>query len=297
MPITASSAGTSDLLFVQRCRDFLEDQPLFSPEQISSNGTSTEYRVSQFPILDNDTQLSIKVGATSQTLVADRAGLASANQVYVDYESGWLFWNTAPTSGTNNIQIRKSRVRWRNEKILDALGAGLRAMFPVVWQTQTDTSIAMSVNQWDYTLPTIFNDPRICLYEVEVLVVPQAYERYQPIGRWRRVGNTILQLPTSQYYPPGSTVRLTFAGPYQSLADLEDQLLQLPLWYAKGVLISNKEIVRVRFDSASATQDQQTAPVGSLQNAGTFFLRQFETELARLHRPMPMAPPLVTYGR
>lgn len=298
---TQISAGTSDSVFVQKLRDFMEDPPLFTPEQLSANGTSTEYRLSQFPIYDGDPNLTITVGGTSQTLVSDRTALTAVNKVFVDYESGWLFWPTAfpPPAGTNNVQIRHSKVRWRDAKMLDALYAGLKAMFPRRWQLKVDTSIALGINLWDYTLPgNDWFDPMTRLYSVEVQQVPAAYERFQPLQNWRRVGLNLIQIPYSQMYTPGATLRLSWCGPYGSLGDLESQVEQLPLWYAKGYLLSNKETVRVRFDQANTSAEgQQMNQPGISQNAGTFFLRQFETELARLTRPMPVGPVSYTYTR
>src|SRR3982074_1752759 len=98
---TAGSAGTSDSVFIRKLRLVLEDEPLFSPEQLSANGTSTEFRVSQFPI--HEQGISIKVGATPQVLQPDRTALVAkgANNICIDYETGWVFWDVAPAAGTN----------------------------------------------------------------------------------------------------------------------------------------------------------------------------------------------------
>jgi hypothetical protein len=293
---TVGSAGTSDAVFIRKLRLFCEDEPLFSPEQLSANGTSTEYRISQFPI--HEQGISIKIGATAQTLIDTRNNLIGkgANFCSIDYETGWVFWDVAPGAGTNNVQFRKDKVRWRNERMLEALYTGLKQMFPIVWQKAVDTtSITLQVNQWDYTLPIVFNDPRVKLYQVEVQSIPSAYERFHIIQNWRRVGSNILQVPQSQYYYPGSIVRLSYYGPYQSLADLEPQLEPLPLWYAKGFLLSNKETVRARFDQSTTTQDGQSNPVGTSQNAGEYFFKKFYQALDALKRPLPVGPVLVNY--
>jgi hypothetical protein len=293
---TVGSAGTSDSVFIRKLRLFMEDEPLFSPEQLSANGSSTEYRVSQFPV--HEQGITIKVGASTQTLQPDRQTLIGkgANNICIDYETGWVFWDVAPVSGVNNIQFRKDKVRWRNERMLEALYTGLKMMFPLVWQKVIDsTSITLNVNQWDYTLPVVFSDPRVKLYQVEVQSVPTAYERFHIVQNWRRVGPTTLQVPLSQYYYPGSLVRLSYYGPYQALADLEEQLEPLPLWYAKGYLLSNKETVRARFDQSTTTQDVQANPVGTSQNAGEFYFRKFYQALDALKRPLPVGPVLVNY--
>lgn len=293
---TVGSAGTSDSVFIRKLRLFMEDEALFSPEQLSANGTSTEYRVSQFPV--HEQGITIKVGVTTQTLIADRTALvgAGAGKCCIDYETGWVFWDVAPAAGSNNVQFRKDKVRWRNERMLEALYTGLKMMFPLVWQKCTDvTSLSLTVNQWDYTLPQVFSDPRVKLYQVEVQSIPSAYERFRVVQNWRRIGPSIIQFPQSQYYSPGSLVRLSYYGPYQALSDLEEQLEPLPLWYAKGYLLSNKETVRARFDQSTTTQDVQANPAGTSQNAGEFYFRKFYQALDALKRPLPVGPVLVNY--
>ena len=295
---TVASSGEGDLEYIQMLRDFVEDTPVFSPQQISGNGTSSEYRLGQFPVWDGDLNFVVSVGGAPQTVVTSRTGLG-AGQVYIDYETGWMFFGSAPGAGSNNIQIRCSKVRWRDIKLKQALYAGMAAMFPRLWQKKVDqSSITLQVNQWDYPLPgSDWADPRTRLYSVEVQLVPNSYERFQPMQIWRRAGFNILHIPYSQQYPPGGILRLEWAGPYSALSDLEPQVRQLPLWYAKGYLLSNRETVRTRFDQANVTQGEQANPPGSSQNAGAFFMRQFEQELVRMTKPMPMAPIQYSYTR
>lgn len=296
---TIASAGTSDRVFVRRLREFVEDMPLFAPEQLNANGTSTEYRVTQFPMYDGDPNFSITVGGTKQTLKDNRTDLIGAGSgfIVVDWETGWVFWDVAPASGTNNVQFRKSKTRWRDERMLEALYNGLKEMFPKVWQRATDTSITLQVNQWDYTLPQVFRDPRVRVLDVEVQSIPNAYERFHPIQNYRRVGPNIIQFPQSQYYTPGSIVRVSYNAPYESLGDLEPQLEMLPLYYAKGYLLSNRETVRVRFDQSTTTQNESSNPPGISQNSGEYWFRKFYQTLDSLKRPLPMGSVLYTYQK
>ncbi len=289
---TASSAGISDDVFIHQLREFMEDMPLFTPQQVSPNGVLTEYKLNKFPVYDSDPYLTVTVNGVVQALAPSRTGIAPG-AVFVDYENGWMFWGTAPPSGTYNIQIRMSTVRWRSEKMLEALNTGLRMMFPQVWQTITDTSITIVTNQYDYPLPVVFNDPRVSLIGVEFQEYPNSTYRFRPLGTYRRVGNVTLQVPGANSLPPGTNLRLTYAGPYKSLSDLEDQLTPLPIWYAKGYLLSNKEIVRVRYSTSNVTQDEAANPVGSSQNAGQFFFNQFYQALNQLKRPMPHGPAML----
>lgn len=297
---TGSSAGTSDLVFINRLREFMEDVPLFSPQNTSATGGS-EYRAVDFPIYDGDPyndssqRFVITVNQQVQQLVDSRADLSAAGQVAIDYENGWLYWHPSyPPSGT--LQVRASKVRWRDERMLEALYGGLRAMARVCRQDQVDTSISLAVLVWEYNLPPIFWDPQTRITNVEVLDIPFQMNRYTAMD-WHRGSLTTIVLPASQFYTPGAQVRVRYQGGYQSLGDLPDSETQLPLLWAKGYLLSNKEMVRVRQDTANVSADQNANPVGSSQNAGAFFFSLFEKELARMQRVMPMARPLSVYGR
>lgn len=300
---TGSSAGTTDLVFIQRLREFMEDVPLFSPQNTTATGGSSEYRAVDFPIYDGDPyndpsqRFIINVGspAVTQTLVDSRADLTAANQVAVDYENGWLYWHPSfPPVGP--LILRVSKVRWRDERLLEALYGGLRAMSKVCRQDQVDTSINLATLVWEYNLPSIFWDPNTRITNVEVLDVPYQFSRYAPID-WHRGSLTTIVIPDSQYYTPGAQIRIRYQGGYQSLGDLPEAEQQLPLLWAKGYLLTNKEVVRVRQDTANVSADQNANPVGSSQNAGAFFFSLFERELQRMQRVMPMARPASTYGR
>lgn len=298
---TGSSAGTTDLVFINRMREFMEDVPLFSPQNTSATGGASEYRAVDFPIYDGDPyadtsqRFVITVSGVVQTLVDSRNDLTGANQVAIDYENGWMYWHPSfPPNGS--LLVRVSKVRWRDERILEALYGGLRAMSRVCRQDQVDLSITLQVLIWEYPLATIFWDPNTRITNVEVLDIPTSLNRYQPLD-WHRGSMNSIVLPASQLYTPGAQVRIRFQGGYQSLGDLPESEAQLPLMWAKGYLLSNKEIVRARQDTANVTQDQNANPVGTSQNAGAFWFAQFERELQRMQRVMPMARPLSVYGR
>ena len=300
---TGSSAGTSDLVFINRLREFMEDVPLFSPQNTTSTGGSSEYRAVDFPLYDGDSygdasqRFVITVGSPPvvQTLVDSRADLSGVNQVAIDYENGWMYWHpNFPPNGP--LTLRASKVRWRDQRMLEALYGGLRAMSRVCRQDQVDTSITTQILVWEYPLSNIFWDPNTRITNVEVLDIPYQMNRYQPID-WHRGSMNTIVLPASQAYTPGALIRIRYQGGYQSLGDVPESEAELPLWWAKGYLLTNKEIVRARQDTANVTQDQNANPPGTSQNAGAFFFAQFEKELQRMQRVMPMARPLSTYGR
>lgn len=310
-----SSAGLGDEVFLQILRDEIEDPPIPYVESFTANGTNYIYRLQKFPSWDGDNITTITVGATPQTLVANRGAAVGANKVYLEPDTGALYWDPAsPPAASAAVTIVHYQVRWLDRRLLHNLYAGLRAMFPMVWELQF-VKLFFQTNVWEYSLnqapeaqeiragldqpsPTNdFFDPRSRILAVEVQEIPAATERFIPINNWHRTGQATIMLPTSQYYSPGATVRVWYAGPYRSLSDLEPQVQHLPVWYAKGKLLADREIVRARFDQPSTTANEQANPPFTSLNIGKFHLQQFDQELDRLKRPMPMPTVLSTYER
>jgi hypothetical protein len=296
-----SSAGDSDTVFIERLREFMEDMPLFSPEGTTASGAASEIRLSDFPVYDGDTyddssqRFTVTVNGALQNLVDSRDDLANAGDVAIDYESGWLYWFPG-TPPNGQVAVRKSKVRWRNERMLEALYGGLNAMSRVCRSEQYDTSLVTQPYIWEYTLPPVFYDPAVRITDVEVLDVPNLTNRYFRTP-WRRGTLDTIILPSSQQYVFGATIRINYLGPYQALSDIPTSEGQLPLMWAKGYLLTNKEIQRARQDTANVSTDQNANPVGASQNAGAFFFSRFEAELERLKRVQSVAPPLSVYNR
>lgn len=302
---TLSSAGLSEELFIRQIRDDLEDPDIFvGTETLTANGSSTVYRCSQFPIYDGDmygAQSGTVPGTwvitdnnTVQTLVEKTGLSAGANHVNVNYRTGMLIFGAAPVN-THVISVTHSKCRWLDRQISKAINDGLRAMFPKFNQWQSDTSITLATNQWEYTLPPIFADPRVRIVQVEVQDIPATVNRFVPLSGWRRVANNVLQIPGSQLFSPGSVIRVQYNGPYQNVSELDAQVQNIPILYAKGMLLLNKEGPRARADQAAVTQNEGANPPGTQSNAGVAFLRQFETELARVPTPPRHAGFITTY--
>jgi hypothetical protein len=298
----ASSAGIADSVFLAQLRSDLRDPPIFFKEQFSPDGVSLVYRLQNFPHYDGDgygaqpSLFSIVSNGVLQTLVTSYDALSGAGQVYVDAETGFLYWSVAPVSGASSLVINHRRVRWTDRMLRFALYSGLRAMFPQVWQLRSDVVLTLATNQWEYPLPAVFSDPRVRVLRVEVQEIPATTERFRVMTAWRRVGLQSIQIPSSQWFSPGAAVRVTYRGPVASLSDLDTASQELPLLYAKWVLLSNQEAPRSRQDSLAATQGQEgVTPPGASMNAGLQYLQAFNQLLARMPVVEPFLPTLSVY--
>lgn len=287
-PVAADATGLPDSQWVNRVRDALRDYAKYTVDAWTADGsngvvgyTGAPLTVSKPPV--NSGSLLVRDNTASQNYTVITTGTPSATQVLVNYDTGEIQWATAPTTG-HAIQISYQAVRWTDDSIMGGLYAGLRAMFPRVGKTYTDTTVPIQVNVWDYTLPLWAQDPRSRVVKVEIADPYISTQPFVPMDNWERVGLTQLHIPRSQQWAPTARLRITGWGPYLQLADLEPQLYELPKWYALGVLLPHQETKRIREDlMVPLTQEGGQAP-GLLVQTGDYFARRFEQELDRLAR-------------
>lgn len=289
------SGGTDDLTYIRAFREDMRDMPKLYSEQFSGTGTVTNFQCQKAPIND-DLWLQITVGGAVQTYTFQYSQLSNYN-CYVDLDTGVIVFQTAPPSGVNNVVVQKRTVRWRDGVILRSLYEGLKRCFPSLWTINIDTSITLAVNTWDYQLPSMFGDPRVKILSVARQDIPYTVNPFVEDIAWSRVGLGTLHIPFANSYTRGTQLRLEYAGPYQSLSDLEPQASELPLLYAKGMLLGNDEARRTRMDTTSAVAESGANQPGQAQNAAQWFLAQYDRKLAALKRPMRMGGWRSTYTR
>lgn len=294
--VTGQEAGLDDRHYIRRFRELVEDIPKPADEQGNGLGNAVRYNMNVVPINDDDL-FQVVVNGTAQTIVQTlpASGIPAAGSVFVDFDTGRMIFGTPPPAGTNNMTILKNTVRWRDSTILEALTDGARNMWPKLGRVNTDTTLSINVNQWEYLLPAIFTDQNVRLVEVAIREIPAATERFRPISGWIQIPPATLRLPTSQFYSPGATIQLVYECPYGSLSQVEPKAQSLPIWYAAGMLLGFKETKRVRTDTQNVASEASANPVGAQQNAGAFFLRQFQTALSQMARTRKAQDPISTY--
>jgi hypothetical protein len=289
-----SEAGTSDQVFIQRLRQLLRDRPTSANEQTSGNGTSTSFQLNQVGVYDSK-YTQVTVGGNIVPIVESQGSITSSN-VYIDFDTGLVIFGTAPPIGTNNVTITKTKVRWSDSVLLASLQGGLRALFPSLYKTAIYTGITMQVNQWLYSLPSDFWDPRVQFTKFAIQEVPSSVNQPRWMGGMYRVGLEQIQIPTSQAFTPGATLWLEYKSPYRSLSELEPQAYDLPLWYAAAQLLGFDEARRTNVDNQSVAAGASANPPQYQQNAGTWYMQQFNALKAALKSaPARMPRPMSTY--
>src|SRR5258708_25220665 len=156
-PVPADSTGLSDSSWIAKVRDALEDFPRWTLEQYAADGVNGVNSAGaapvgvQFPKIngssaagDNTPIVQDPTGPVNYVVV-DFPTAPGAGQVQVNYDTGELTFQAPPPNG-HTINVSYQMCKWRDQSILDALGDGLRAMFPVCGKTYTDQSLQIKVN-------------------------------------------------------------------------------------------------------------------------------------------------------
>jgi hypothetical protein len=290
-----SEGGVDDDTFVHRLRELLGDNPSMADEQFSPTGTATKFVCTKLPVNDDRYVVLTNLGVPVP-IVTSRTSIPS-NSAFVDYDTGLIVFGTPPGVGTNTVVIQKSRVRWRDSTLLNALYDGLRSMYPQCWKEAVDQSIGIAVNTFDYTMPPDFYDPRCRIMRVSVREIPAQTNVFKIIAGATRVGLDTIRIPASQYWSPTSSIEVQYAAPYRSLSELQPQEMDYPTWYAAGKILGFGEVGRTRVDNQTVASSTSASPNGAQQNAGGFFMSQAAKLLANLARPMGMSRPISTYSR
>lgn len=286
-PVAADNTGLPDSQWITAVRDALEDYPEYTIESWTADGTNGVVGASASPLKTakrpiNDSSLTVRDNTAGTNYSIITSGTPTGTNVLANLNTGELQFPAAPTAG-DVIQISYQACKWRDQKILDALYAGLRAMFPLVGKVYTDTSVNIQVNVWDYTLPVWAQDPRSRVMNIEIRDPGITVEPYRQLaGGFNRVNVTQVHIPRSQRYSPTANLRIVGWGPYLTLGDLEPQLFHLPVWYALSVLLPKKESFRIRQDTAVPLTMEGGQQPGILTQTGDYYLKRFEAELERL---------------
>jgi hypothetical protein len=289
------AAGQDDFTYIRRFREMLRDQPRFSNENFTGDGTTVVMVAQRAPIND-DEFFSVTVGGVATQATQSWPPLST--QVYVDFDTGTLVFGTAPPAGTpKNVTVIKRVVRWRDSAIQAAMLEGLHQLFPALWTTTVDTTLTVQQDTYDYTLPAQFNDPGVRILSLAVQDIPSTIEPFRKNIAFDRIGLTTLHIYNPNRYMQGAVLRIEYAGPYQSLGDLQPQAKELPILYAAGSLLGFGEARRSVIDTQTVQGPEQALPPGQMQAAGAGFMQQFQQAKADLARPMKMAGWRSTYRR
>lgn len=298
MPSTIASAGWSDAEALTEIRGDLNDFPMPYTEGWVGDGSSTTFRCQKWPVYDANSpeySASLVVNGTPATLKGSRAELSNPTDAYVENETGWIYFQTAPVNGAT-VSFAHYSVVWTDRQLGYAIASGLRKLFPKMGQEDFCTlTLQTFVYEYPLTPFAVWRDPRSRVIGVEVQEIPAATERFWRLQNWERIGLNVIRIPDSQYFTPGAQVRVRYWGPYTSVAELEEAVRDMVLMYAKGRLMLDRASQATRFDSPQPSEQGQQRDQQSIA-VGASYIQEFQTWLEHFARPVKIAGPMSTYG-
>lgn len=296
--------GNPDSYFIARVRRDIADRPVTFKDPFTGDGLTggtaagqVPWTVSKKPVI-NPNRETLQPGAGLIVSVAgatispantlyDSAVAPTAGQVNVVTETGELYFGTVPTAG-QSILVSFQAARFSTDMILDSLKEGLDQLYPELYQTQTDSSIALTPTTTEYNLPGILADPRVQPITLEV-APPSGIITYFDTGLWGTVGPNEGILKMIQAWPPGSIVRLTFNQPYTALSDVEPQCMWLPVYYANSTLLSMQETRRSRQADIITQAGEGGSKTGDASQVAEMWMNKYLAGKQQFARMEPVA--------
>lgn len=171
---------------------------------------------------------------------------------------------------------------------------GIRATYPRLYRTLSDTSLLIAADTYEYTLPATFDHARMVRVEVET---GNATDRYThlydfeivPLQESKILRLDHLELPVDT----GSRIRLIGVQPLTALALTTDTYdgppgtEEIPVWYAFGLAMGRRLEDRLLHTRFSTTAAMNGVDINEIMNANQFAFAQFELLLDRHAMPLP----------
>jgi len=287
-----ASNGQPDSFFIAEVRRILRDQPIWYGESLPTDGTSgalaagsKPFRLQRAPVISTGVTLTAPGGAWIVDY-NDSPATPAAGHVNIVTDTGEVIFPSAPAVGT--LAVTYQATRFSDTQILDALTDGLNLLWPEIWNPSLDTtSILVSPTQYEYALPSVFQDQRAILREVE-FAPPSGIIRYFRTSLWRMVEDINVPLLVFSRIPPvASTVRLRYARPLATLGEVPSIAQQLPVYYGLARLLLDQETMRGRSDDLPALTGETANPTGSAANTSSYWMQMFHEELTKLSMAEP----------
>jgi len=187
-------------------------------------------------------------------------------------------------------------------EILDALNEGIQACYPLIYKRVIDTSVTITANAWEYTIPSMpgtYNGDTIQIPRIgEVEMLEPGIVPYFPTMAWslRRGVEGGHKIKFFDLETTGAKVRINGYGPFPDLTGFSDTVdtsfpkmaIYLPPLYAAASLLMSGEAGRVRLTAGAVDNREQANRTGSSMTIGQNLMNRFLFELNR----SAMEPPL-----
>lgn len=294
--------------WIDQCRGFLEDwgNSVSTTFTLTANDASgTIYQLPNTPIKTSPLPTMTDNGG-AKTYGTDFTINFNNAQLTVLYTQ----------TNTNVLVLKYDTVLYRDERILNALGNGVRRLYPRVYK-QGECYIAGTVQQFNYNLTSTTDVPDASSFPAGTcpptyvasvartdLVKAQTRihsAEYLPVGwtnvtSWRPFNNfsrtTNYNWETDTPFNTGDVIKLVYSAPCTvptaatDTVDVPDEYTDMPVWYAAGTILGRKESVRDRSDSYQTQNAVSANPVGTQRITSNYYMQLFQQALA----DVPMRP-------
>ncbi len=142
--------STNLTALIAAVNDRLSDYAQWRKYTGTGDGSSTLFRLDDVPVVSGSETVSVN----SAALVEDTSLPCTAGQYYLDDESGWITFGTAPSAVADNIVVTYQTKIWQDSLVTDAINAGIDYIggteFYVI---DYDDNIVTDSTNKDYFLP------------------------------------------------------------------------------------------------------------------------------------------------
>lgn len=175
------------------------------------------------------------------------------------------------------------------------LNRGIAAMWPRIFRTVTDSTIALAADTYEYAIPAAVGDESE-IFRVEVEDTSVTSARFVELDGFDIVPvltGRVLQLPFVPARLVGANVRITAAKPLSALAGVasvfEGRQIheELPVWYALGLALSRRLEDRTDHLRYSTIDGHNGVDINEQIGTASFAFAQFESMLERMAMPWP----------
>lgn len=278
--MAASTVST----LISRSRRFLRDWPDEDVLTASVSSSATSITVADATAFKDNWAIEIDTEVLVVTSTASSGTTVSVRRA--------ARGSTAASHASGAVILKKPA--FFNIEILDALNAGLEAMYPLVYKEVVDESLTTTVNTYEYTIPDMPSDTDIKIYHLsEVSLQENSDEAFYPRRDWtvKRGATPKLQFRRASANT-GDTLRLHGYGPFPRLtlsgsldSQFPRQAEEALVLYAASYLLGSGEAGRVRMDTGAVDNREQANAVGSSMRAARDLQQRFYARLEQAAMP------------
>lgn len=200
--------------------------------------------------------------------------------------------STATTHTSGSVILK--RPHFLAIEIVDALNAGLEALYPYVYKPVVDESLSATTQTYEYNIPSMPSDSDAKIYHLsEVSIQETGDETFYGRKDWSVLRGSTPKLRFRHGTDSTGTIRLYGYGPFPRLTTSSSvdtlfprQAEEALVLYAASELLASGEAGRVRVDRGATDSREQANTVGSSMRAS----QQLYTRFLQRRQDAAMAP-------